>query len=364
MLTSDSEICGTEQILLSLLRHVDRTRFEVALVTMFGPGDLNRAAKEMGVEGINLGMREGAKWKGLYDWWRFVRQWKPDVIQSLLIHSNVLGRMTRLFFPRIRLLAGISTVYTVEGYGRFYALIEGWTHFLDTLYVINSRLGYDNVVDLMGLPEKKLALVHNGIETSPLESIEQDRRDVREEFGFRGEDVVIGMIAQFRPAKRHDLMLQAMAKVAEKHPNVRGLFVGQGEREQACKEMAEQLGIADQIGFAGYRNDARRFYRGMDVFCLPSDVEGEPVSLLEAMDAGLPIVAARTGGIPEIVEAERSGLLFEPGDLAGLTQQIKRVLACEEERRRLGEKARERVLEAFSAERMAKQFEELYERCK
>ncbi|MEW6238289.1 MAG: glycosyltransferase [Candidatus Omnitrophota bacterium] len=364
MLTTDSEICGTERIILSLLRHIDRSRFEPSLVTLFGPGDLIDAAKEWGVPGVNLKLREESLWKGLAAWRRLLREFQPDVIQSLLIHSNLLGRLTVLFRRKIKLLSGISTVYTVEGYGRLYAWIERLTHPLDTLYVVNSELGLDKVLHLIRLPGKKIALVHNGIETTVDEGdSEKLRCEVRREFGLAENHLVAGIVAQMRPAKRHDLLIQAAARLKMRFPELRLLFVGQGEMESALRDLAEKEGVAEETIFAGYRHDARRILYGMDIFALPSDVEGEPVSLMEAMDAGLPVITARTGGIPEIVEEGKSGLIFTPKDLDGLEIALAELLNDGDRRRRIGQAAKNRIREAFSAERMTAQFEDLYQRC-
>jgi len=364
MLTTDSEICGTERIILSLLRHIDRSRFEPSLVTLFGPGDLIDAAKEWNVSGVNLKLRDQSFWKGLAAWRRFLREFQPDVIQSLLIHSNLLGRLTVLFRRKIKMLSGISTVYTVEGYGKLYAWLERLTHPLDTLYVVNSELGMDKVLHLIQLPEKKIALVHNGIETSGEDSDPDSiRREVRQEFGLTDSHLVVGLVAQMRPAKRHDLLIQAAAKLKNQFPPLRLLFVGQGEMKSALRDLAIKEGVTDETIFAGYRHDARRILHGMDIFALPSDVEGEPVSLMEAMDAGLPVIAARTGGIPEIVEEGKSGLIFTPKDLDGLVKALSELLSDREKRRRIGQAAKYRIREAFSAERMTAQFEDLYLRC-
>ncbi len=363
MLTSDSEICGTERIILSLLRHLDRQCFEPMLVTMFGPGDLIDDAGKLDVPGVNLRMKEDSFFSGLKRWRKALNDFKPDLIQSLLIHSNVLGRATVMFKRKIKMLGGISTVYTTEGYGRFYAWIERLTHPLDTLYVVNSELGMEKVLNVIRLPERKMTLVHNGIELEEKIDQESVRDVVRREFHFADDDLVVGMVAQLRPAKRHDLLIQASAALVDKFPQLRLLIVGQGEMEEASKRMANDLGINKHVYFAGYRNDARRLLHGMDIFALPSDVEGEPISLLEAMDAGLPVVAARTGGIPEIVENGKSGLIFTPGKLNELQDLLHELLSDEYKRETLGRAAQQRIQERFSAQRMTQEFQELYLRC-
>ncbi len=364
MLTTDSDLCGTERIILSLLRHIDRKRFQPALVTHYGPGDLCHAAEELGVPSLNLRMKEDSFFAALKRWRHFLNEFNPHMIQSLLIHSNILGRATVLFRNEIAMLSGISTVYTIEGYGRLYAWIERITHPLDSLYIVNSELGLDKVLNLIGLPKNKLALVHNGIEIDVFGDETADiRTQVRNEFGFDESHLVVGIVAQLRPAKRHDLLIRAAAQLIKQVPELRLLIVGQGEMEIPSKELAKKEGIHQKTIFTGYRSDARRLLLGMDIFALPSVVEGEPVSVMEAMDAGLPIVAAETGGIPEIVQDGISGFICPQNDLESFQDALQQLLVDPSLRSELGQNAQQRVREKFSAERMCAEFQECYDDC-
>ena len=364
MLTTDSAICGTERIILSLLTHLDRTKYDASLVTLWGPGDLCDAARELGYPALNLRMGERSKWAAWKEWRRFLNEFRPDVIQSLLIHSNLLGRLTVLFRHNIKLLSGISTVYTYEGYGRLYAWLEWLTHPLDSLYVINSELGMQNVLDLISLPDRRLALVHNGIEITEHPPVDGPlRKQARDEFGWTDDHLVVGIVAQFRPAKKHDFLIQALTRLQDRFPSIRLLMIGEGEREKELKRLAQELGVNEKVIFAGYRSDARRLLAGMDVFALPSLVEGEPVSLMEAMDAGLPVVAAAAGGIPEIVSNNTGGILIEPNNLDALCDALARILSDSQQRKQMGAAGRERIHQLFSAQRMTEEFQNCYERC-
>ncbi len=364
MLTTDSEICGTERILLSLLRNLNRSKYNASVVTLFGPGDLVEEVEKLGYPAINLRMKEDSFFKGLQRWRTFLNEQQPNLIQSLLIHSNLLGRFTTFAWKRrIAMLGGISTVYTVEGYGRMYAWIERLTHFMDDLYCVNSGLGMKQVREAIRLPGTKLALVHNGVQLmdDPLD-IDLARREVRHEFGFGAKDLVVGVVAQLRPPKRHDILVNSVYALKDSFPKLRLLIVGTGERKQALQSMAHEMGIEDRVVFAGFRTDARRLLYGMDIFGLPSEVEGEPVSVMEAMNAGLPVAAAATGGIPEITRAGETSLLSTPGNQDEFTSILKEMLRDEEMRTRMGEAGKKRVRELFSAERMTREFEALYDR--
>lgn len=363
MLTTDSEICGTERIMLSLLRNLDREKYNASVVTLFGPGDLVDEVGKLGYPAVNLRMKEDSFWQGLTRWNRFVNEHKPDVIQSLLIHSNILGRLTTFFWKRrIAMLGGISTVYTVEGYGRLYAYIERGTHFMDDLYCVNSELGMKQVKEAICLPDQKLALVHNGVQLmDDPPDISAVRNEVREEFGFGQDDLVVGIVAQLRPPKRHDILVHSVMELKNTFPNLRLLIVGTGEREEALKTFVTNNQLQEHVVFTGFRTDARRLLYGMDIFGLPSEVEGEPVSVMEAMNAGLPVAAAATGGIPEITQDGITSLLSTPGNQNEFTEVLKQLLDDGEKRKSMGELGKQRVRELFSAERMTREFEALYD---
>lgn len=349
-------------MILALLRQLDRERFRPYLVAMKGPGDLIEQAQKMGVEATNLQFDVKGKFHGWREWRRVLRQTKPRLIHSFLFHSNLLARFTKILNPSIQVISGIRTVYTVEQYGRRYGQLERWTHCLDSLYVANSEQGRLSAMDAIGLPGQKVRMVPNGIDIGPFsEPNDEIRKSVRNEFRISSEEFVIGVVAQLRPAKRHDLLLEAFADALKAIPNMRLLLVGGGEREQALREQAAAIQIDAAVTFAGYRSDARRILRGLDAFTLPSDVEGIPVSVMEAMEAGLPVIATRIGGIPDLIEDGVSGCLIEPGDENALTENILRIASNDNLRNQLGQAARERVVQQFSVQRMARRFEELYE---
>ncbi|MGC9328077.1 MAG: glycosyltransferase, partial [Candidatus Hinthialibacter sp.] len=295
---------------------------------------------------------------------KIVNRFQPDIIHSFLYHSNLFARCAHFFNPRLSVISGIRTVYSVKEYGRLYRLMDRLTHSLDSFYVANSQHGLQSVVQSIGLPKEKLVMIHNGLESiSPFDSIEAIREDVHFEFGFDKEDCIVGVAAQLRPAKRHDLLIQATARLKDRFPRMRLLLAGQGETEEDLRALAVSKGVEKQVVFAGFRSDVDRLLRGMDIFALPSDVEGQPVSVLEAMYAGLPIVATRVGGLPEVVVAGETGFLCQPGNVEELCRALTRLLDSPELRRQMGDAGLARVQKHFSAERMARRFEGLYSQC-
>src|SRR5262249_19751392 len=149
-----------------------------------------------------------------------------------------------------------------------------------------------------GIPEKKIRVIRNGITAYGLP--EGADATARREFGISNDAPLIGAVCRLDPAKGVDYFLQAAAQVLERHPPARFMSVGDGDYKRELLAQAESLGIASQVVFTGFRTDALRLVRAFDVSVLPSLSEGLSNTLMESMAAGLPVVATRVGGTPEI----------------------------------------------------------------
>jgi len=170
------------------------------------------------------------------------------------------------------------------------------------------------------------------------------------------EGCVLVSVGRLQARKRHDLVLRALARV----PEVRLVLVGEGEERTRLERLAERLGIRGRVAFAGWVGDARTELRGADVFVLASDLEGLPLSVLEAMLARLPVVATDVGSVREAVVDGETGIVVPAGDLDAVIAAIGRLAADRALRERLGAAGRVRVRERFVAEKMAAGFERLY----
>jgi glycosyltransferase involved in cell wall biosynthesis len=176
---------------------------------------------------------------------------------------------------------------------------------------------------------------------------------------------VIGITAVLRPEKNHELALEALARLRQEEPLrfAELWIVGDGVRRPALEAHAQRLGIEAAVRFLGHRSDARRIMAGFDVaiLCSHPRVETLPLSLLEAMDAGIPVVATRVGALSEMVEPGISGYLVEPGDTAAFASALSRVLCDRSEARRMGMRGQEIVRERYSVEGMVERTAALLE---
>jgi len=181
---------------------------------------------------------------------------------------------------------------------------------------------------------------------------------VRQQVSVAGAPL-IGTIASLTPEKGIDLLLQAFAGLAGRHPGLRLCLVGDGPLRPALQEQARDLGLAGRVEFAGNVPDVRPYLAAFDLFVLPSRREGMGRVLLEAMALGRPVVAARAGGIPELVRHGHSGWLVPPEDPAALAAAIDALLREAPRREALARAGRETARQ-FGLEAMIAQVEQLY----
>ena len=198
--------------------------------------------------------------------------------------------------------------------------------------------------------------IYNGVDTE-LFRADGDRGALRRELGLSANSMLIGIVARLDPIKDHPTLLRAFAGIANRHPDAHLVVAGDGPARPAL----ERHGVR-QVHFLGSRSDIPDLLRGLDLFVLTSLNEGISNTILEAMASGLPVVASRVGGNPELVREGVDGMLFPAGNVENLAKCLDRYLGDENSRRKHGKNARERALEKFSVQAMVAQYEEVWRR--
>jgi glycosyltransferase involved in cell wall biosynthesis len=179
--------------------------------------------------------------------------------------------------------------------------------------------------------------------------------------GIPSDSLVVGFVGWLLPIKGVNFLIQAMAGVVKNHPKGLLVLVGKGEDERKLKKQAKNLGLTDKVLFLGWRPDVDEIMGCFDVFVLPSLNEGMGRVLVEAMAVGLPIVASRVGGIPDLVKDGKNGYLVPPADSAALEGAISDLFQDNAKRKRLG-KAGKKMCRPYSTEAMVEQINNLYAR--
>lgn len=218
----------------------------------------------------------------------------------------------------------------------------------------------DALVRNEGIPRRRIEVVYNGIDLSGYRGEGPDRAAVRREIGVEAGDFVVMQVARLDHLKDHATAVRAIERVVGQRPEAKLVLVGEGPEEGSIRALVRDRGLDAHVRLLGLRDDVPRLFRSADVGFLTSVSEGVPLTLIEAMAAALPTVATDVGGVGEVVEADRTGLLAPSGDDATLADHLLALAADPERAAGLGRLGRERAEAVFSEDRMVEGYERLY----
>ena len=287
---------------------------------------------------------------------KLIRANAPDIVH---VHSR---RGADLFGGRCAWRAGAPAVLTrrVDSWEPVW-----WTRFKYRPYsavaAISSAVESE-LVDRVGLDPGRVTRVASAVDTGRYRPVSSAPARLAKAFGTLPESMVIGVVAQLIPRKGHALLLDCLPEVIARHPEVRVLFFGRGPLERRLRRQIAERSLGNRVQLTGFRDDLAELLPGLDLLVHPALREGLGVAVLEAMSVGVPVVASDAGGIPDIIEHERNGLLFAAGDKSGLRNGVLRLLGNEALRQSLARAGRERVETEFSIRSMSRRYVEVYNR--
>lgn len=355
---------GAEALLAALVRELRRSGRSWNAVCVPDSGDADPGLVER--------MREHAdelRWLPavpLYDprlylaLGRALRDLRADVVHSHLSTANVSSRVAALALRRPHL----TTIHTVPGPSaedsRPRAFADGWSSRLSRCLVAPSVEVAEAYRAAFRLPASRMRVIPNVPAAEPPAS-GFDREALRREVGGEGVELLVLAVARLQPEKGIDDLVSAAAELQPRLPGLRVAVAGSGPEEAALRRQIESAGLAGSFFLLGSRSDVGALLAAADVFCLPSRHEGLPLSLLEAMQAGLACVATRVGGVPGAIADGVDGFLVEPAAPGALAEALERSLREEDRRLAMGAKARDLVRERYAASAAADAYADLYD---
>ncbi len=346
-LLEDLEFGGTQRQALELARRLDRRRFQVELWVLRAGDDLAPVARDYELPVVWLARSGWVGPQSLLSLGKRLWAHPPDLLMLLTVVPNIWGRL----WGR---LAGVPVIVgNCRGGAAPWRQHERWLWPCADHLLCNSALLKDFLTSRYGLPPQRITVAVNGVDTDFFQPNPNGRPP--------GPPVLLS-VARLVPDKDHDTLLKAFAHVSPHHPDAQLWLVGNGPRREVLEQQARNLGLAARVKFMPPEHDLRPLYQRADLFVLSSRAEALPNVILEAMAAGLPVVATRVGGVPEAVVPEATGLLVSPGDDAGLAAALGRLLDDPEARRAMGRQARGRVLGHFSFPAMVSRHQEVWSR--
>lgn len=357
VITRSDVIGGAAVHLLDLALGVKNAGHDVALY-VGGSGILVDKAKKLGLDCIVLKhmrreIRLGSDLLGFFELRNIFEKTKPDLIHLHSSKAGILGRLAAKStgFPAVFTAHGWAFTEGVSSKKRFlYVRVERFMAMLSDAIIAVSE--YDRQLALHSSVGNEILIntVHNGMPNMP--RLQRSRS--------QGSIVKLIMVARFDAQKDHSLLISAVSQLEDQNWHLE--FVGDGPLLEQAIIHVQALGLAERISFSGACNDVAKRLEHANVFLLISNWEGLPLTILEAMRAGLPVIASSVGGVPEAVVHDRTGFLVPRADVQELTKSIQNLLSSEELRLSFGQAGREKFDEEFLFDSMLAKTLNIYQK--
>jgi sugar transferase (PEP-CTERM/EpsH1 system associated) len=345
---------GMEMYALRLAAHLTASRFESVICPLDKGGALEVDLVRLGIRHHVMNRRPGIDIPLMVRLYRLFKALRADIVHTHhfngLFHAAVAAR-----------LAGARVVHTehsTEDFDRPHirTALRLLSALCDRVVAISPGI-HRALCEDVGVPASKVETVLTGID---LDAFDEPRDAARQAMGMAPADRVAVVVARLYPEKNHALLLDAFADVAARMPQARLLVVGGGSEEAAIGAAIDRLGLGAVVRLLGVRLDVARILAAADVFVLASLREGLPIAVLEAMAAGLPVIATSVGDVPLLVQDGETGMLVPSSDRESLARRLEELLSDPRHASRLGANAK-RAAGRFSLRAMVSRYEGLYE---
>lgn len=354
LLASHFEIGGITSYVLSLAKGLIANGIEVGVASASG-----RGVKQLGdIPFFDIGPRTKCEigprsFKSALKVSRIVREHGFDIL-----HAQT--RVTSFISFWVSKRTGIPFISTAHGYYNSHLgrrLFPCW----GKLVIAISQHVRQHLLHDFNFNEKYLRLIYNGtdLDRFPDKISAVEKKKIRINFGLDPDLPILGTVARLSPVKGHEYFFKALARIKNNY-DFQVVIVGEGPEKNSLQDLVSHLKLDDNVKFLGAMEDTIPVLKAMDIFVLPSLQEGLSLSILEAQACGLPVVATNVGGISEIVENERTGILTQPRDDESLGEAIQRFLDDPDAARRMGWEGRVLVNKQFSLEEMVKKVINVY----
>lgn len=364
LVESGTTVGGTERVVWEIATRLPAARWEVRVWLSPAPGVDELA---VALEGRGVAVERVAEVDSRWDWggmlatWRRLRRARPH-----LLHVHHVWPAADRYLLSLAEAAGVGPVVVTEH-------IVGRSHSAPQRALKRRELARaaavtavcgavaDSLVADYGVPSERVRVVPNGADLPDEDAEAGEMRAIREEFRAGPYRPLWVVAARLEEQKGHDVLLDALAEVRARGLAFTAALAGDGTRRAALETRAAELGLGDHVRFLGQLEEVGPLLLAADAVVLPSRWEGLPLTLLEALARGRPVVASAVGGVPEVVEDGVSGRLVPPGDPAALADALCEVHRSPDAAFQLGRAGARRVREAFTWPRVVEQFEALYD---
>jgi glycosyltransferase involved in cell wall biosynthesis len=348
---------GAEKQLYELVKGINREMFHPVVISLSSGGGWVKEFRKLNIQVIELQRRKNREFTRLFKLIKLFRTIKPDIVHTYLFSANSYGRIAAI-------IAGVPVIIASER-----SLPErgkdkkGYQVFLDKLLaffshgiICNSLKASGTLVKKYSFDADKVFTVHNGINT--VDFLRETDLDSQQKIAGK----VVGTVGRLSSPKNYRLFLEMARIVLENFEsrNLKFVIIGDGELRDELEKYSQQSGIADNVVFIGESDDVFPLLQTMDVFVMTSLYEGLSNAIMEAMLAGLPVVATDVGGNRELVVNGETGFLCSSNDASSLAARVIGLLGNEQDAGQMGDKGKKRVITEFSVEKMVGETEGIY----
>jgi glycosyltransferase involved in cell wall biosynthesis len=373
-LITQSQYGGAQKYVLALARHYIKQNQVLIAVGEAKNQDAQFFAecRALGIEPIVLTdlIRDISlvkAWDALLEIRKLLAKEAPDFLHINSSMAGAIGSCAAWLYRFDPLHKTIRVIYTVHGFvfneplpsfkKQVYRLIEkisaGWKGAL----ICVSNYDKEQGIQYKIAPEKRMVVIHNGIDNS---TQFLSRAEARAKLALPDTAFILGTIAGLYPTKGLGYLLEAAKLAVEKHPDLLFIIISDGPLRASLEAQKEKLGLSKNVVFKGSYENAASLLKAFDIFVLPSLKEGLPYTILEAGLAGLPVIASRVGGIPEIIQHQVSGLLVEPGNAQDIALALQTLIDTPRLRSVYANALNKKIRSEFSLDRMLRETEKLY----
>ena len=363
---TQSEMGGAQQFIFQFIKHIEKDSYDISVaVGSDGDGSLSRALIELGIpvfilSALKRGINPISDLRSIGQIKKLIQKIKPETIFLGSSKAGFVGAWAaQSCFPRPKV------IYRIGGWSfndpsptwqrKLWQILEKISAPWKDIIIVNNTHDLTQAKEMGIKPREGVVLVHNGLDPYKIGFL--TREEARVQLVLPHSKKVIGIIANFYPAKGLEYAIEAASKIDR--DDVVWCVIGDGMGRFTLKRMIEDAGLVEKVLLVGRKEDASQYLHAFDLFVLPSVKEGFPWVILEAMAAKLPIIASRVGAVPEIIEDGISGYVVEPRDSDQIAERVATLLDNTHKAQEMGIQAHQRLLFAFNIETTIHQIEKL-----
>jgi glycosyltransferase involved in cell wall biosynthesis len=355
-LITSLEVGGAQHGLLLGLPRFDPDRYEHIVCSLMDRMQMAMQFRQAGIEVHSLGLRQKTDLAVALRLRTLLKQLRPDILHTYLLHSNVVGRIVGRLVGIPAIIGSERTIGQARRWGR---LATRLTNPLTDAVEVNSETGARAIENDLGVPAEKIEVVRSGIDLDAFGG-SAGRAETRSALGIADGQHLVLYVGRLRPVKGVEFGIRAFARASTQHPNMHMAMAGEGEQLGYLDNLATELEISEKVTFLGVRNDLPDLFAAADSVLMPSLNEGFPRTAIEAMAAGKPVIATGVGGTPEAIVDGETGILVPPKDVEAMAEALVKLVGDPELQARLGAAGRVRAIQNYSVDNYVARLDGLY----